>query len=270
LKRSRIFKVFLSGISVFFIFSCSSSTIRPEPFCEILTDETDGIVNLRKEADFSAKAITRIPLKNKIIKKLGISNDEKWINLQYGNHTGWVNVSYVSCRYAPADAQSVVAESALHVMNAIKENNWAAVSKFVHPVKGVRFSPYAFASLETDQVYKSDELSQAIGNKDKRVWGVSDGSGDPILLSFDEYVERYIRKHNYWESIAVTYNQFADGETANNNIIEAYPHTIVVEYSLVGLDAAVHATIWSKLRLVFEKSNNTWFVVGIMHSSWTV
>ena len=55
-----------------------------------------------------------------------------------------------------------------------------------------------------------------------------------------------------------------------NNIIEVYPEAVVVEYHFEGFDPQYAGMDWRSLRLVFEESGGTWYLVGIVHDEWTI
>ncbi|TAH68614.1 MAG: hypothetical protein EWM47_07910, partial [Anaerolineaceae bacterium] len=47
-----------------------------------------------------------------------------------------------------ADVKEIIEAISEEVMTAISEKDGAAISEFTHPVKGLRFTPYTFVSLE--------------------------------------------------------------------------------------------------------------------------
>jgi hypothetical protein len=43
-----------------------------------------------------------------------------------------------------------------------------------------------------------------------------------------------------------------------------------VEYHFSGFDKKFEGMDWASLKLVFENSNNEWYLVGIVHDQWTI
>lgn len=43
-----------------------------------------------------------------------------------------------------------------------------------------------------------------------------------------------------------------------------------VEYHFPGFEKKYEGKDWKSLRLVFEKKNDRWYLVGIVHDQWTI
>ncbi len=169
------------------------------------------------------------------------------------------------------EAERVIASRARQVILALKAGNMARFSTFVHPQKGVRFSPYASVLPDEDRVLKRNQLSQMWASNQRYKWGAYDGSGDPIRLTFRKYYRRFIFDHDYSRAKDFGYNpaNMSHGNTPNT-IREHYPESIAVEYHFSGFDEKVSGMDWVSLWLVFEKRGNEWFAVGIVHDEWTI
>ena len=55
-------------------------------------------------------------------------------------------------------SEAVAREAAMEVIAALKARDMAAVAKWAHPYRGVRFSPSVFVNPETDQVWSAAAL----------------------------------------------------------------------------------------------------------------
>ena len=55
-------------------------------------------------------------------------------------------------------AKKIIEEVSNELINAISIKDFKTVSKFTHPVKGVRFTPYTNVSLEQDIVFSREEI----------------------------------------------------------------------------------------------------------------
>lgn len=176
-----------------------------------------------------------------------------------------------SAQLASKDAERIIAGRARQVLLALKAGNMSKLSTFVHPQKGVRFSPYASVLLDEDRVLKRNQLTQMWASNRKYNWGSYDGSGDPIRLTFRKYHRRFIFDHDYSRAKDRAYNpeNMSHGNTPNN-IREIYPQSIAVEYHFSGFDERVSGHDWVSLWLVFEKKAGQWYLVGIVHDEWTI
>jgi hypothetical protein len=174
-------------------------------------------------------------------------------------------------RISPQEAKRIIAGRAKSVIQALKAGNIAKFSIFVHPQKGVRFSPYASVLPDQDRVLRRKQLAQVWASSKRYRWGEYDGSGDPIRLSFRKYHRRFIFDHDFSRAESVNYNPPSMSQGNTPNTIQAvYPTSIAVGYHFSGFDPKVSGMDWSSLWLVFEKSGSEWFLVGIVHDEWTI
>ena len=174
-------------------------------------------------------------------------------------------------RISSKESERIITGRAKSVLQALKAGNLAKFSTFVHPQKGVRFSPYAQVLPDEDRVIKQNQLVRTWSSKTRYKWGAYDGSGDPIRLTFRKYHRRFIFDHDFSRAESVVYNpeHMSRGNTPNN-IPEIYPHSIAVEYHFSGFEERYSGHDWVSLWLVFEKRGSNWYLVGIVHDEWTI
>ena len=111
--------------------------------------------------------------------------------------------------------EGVARDAAMEVISGLKARDMAAVSKWAHPYRGVRFSPSVFVNTETDQVWSAAELPAWFEDRTPRVWGSSEswrdykrrGSSSPtyslIRMTPTEYFERYIFDRDYSQGATI-------------------------------------------------------------------
>lgn len=176
-----------------------------------------------------------------------------------------------SAQISSTEAERIIAVRARQVILSLKAGNMAKFSTFVHPQKGVRFSPYASVLPGEDRVLKRHQLRQTWASSKKYKWGAYDGSGDPIRVTFRKYYRQFIFDHDFSRAKDLAYNpENMSHGTTPNNIREIYPQSIAVEYHFSGFDERVSGHDWVSLWLVFEKRGREWFVVGVVHDQWTI
>ncbi|MEY9353735.1 hypothetical protein ABIF99_002581 [Bradyrhizobium japonicum] len=164
----------------------------------------------------------------------------------------------------PEQAQNIIAEQASRTVAALKTHDMNELAKLVHPVKGVRFSPYAFLDTQADVRFTAVMIRRAFADRKIRAWGTYDGSGKPMRLSFADYYKRFVYDRDFARS-PVSYNnqQSARGNTRDNSRGE-YPDAIIVEFHFPGAgDSCV-------LRLIFQQYRGAWYLVHIVHDEWTI
>ena len=59
------------------------------------------------------------------------------------------------------------------------------------------------------------------------------------------------------------------GNTIDNSR-QVYPRARIVEYYLPGSHPETGSMDWRSLRLVFERQDDRWRLVGVIHGEWTI
>lgn len=161
-------------------------------------------------------------------------------------------------------------EKANTVVQTLKEKDMSVFSDYVHPTKGVRFSPYSHVDKDKDLVFTAEDVKQLMTDETVYTWGVFDGSGEPIEMTFAAYYERFVYDEDYVNAEEVSVNeQLGQGNTIDNSQ-EVYPNAKVVEYHFSGFDPEYAGMDWRSLRVVLEHEGDEWFVVAIIHDEWTI
>ncbi len=144
-------------------------------------------------------------------------------------------------------SEAVARQAAMEVIAALKARDMAAVAKWAHPYRGVRFSPSVFVNPETDQVWSAAELPAWFEDRTRRVWGSSESWRDYeerippglptyslIRMTATEYYERYIFDRDYSQGakIHVTDNRNSrPAQPDEGDIPESYGNNVAGLYS---------------------------------------
>lgn len=172
----------------------------------------------------------------------------------------------------PGEGQPPTAlEAAATVMKALKNSDMETLAAWVHPDKGVRFSPYAYVDPKKDLVFTRDKLEGVMKDNTKYDWREFAGSGELIKLTFAEYFKQFVYDADFAGDAEIALNRGLGQGTTVNNINEVYPKEThdFVEYHIDGIDPSVEGMDWRSLRLVFEKMGEDRALVGIVHDQWT-
>jgi hypothetical protein len=169
---------------------------------------------------------------------------------------------------APEDAREIIFPLYSRVLRALQSRDMNSLSRLVHPVKGVRFAPYAFLESATDLRFSAGAIHRAFADQRKRIWGSYDGSGYPIRLSFQEYYQKFVYNRDFAQVARISYNSGPghQGNTVDNSRKE-FPRAIIVEAYDPGDGESNN---WTSLRLVFEQQGGAWYLVYIVHDEWTI
>lgn len=167
-------------------------------------------------------------------------------------------------------AESIIKETASEVITALKEKNAEQLAAFVHPEKGVRFTPYTYVSLDNDLVFDQKRIENFFVDETKYLWGQYDGTGRDIHLTPQEYYAEFIYTHDFINAEQIGYNEVLSSGNMLENQFEVYENPIVVEYYFSGFNPDYAGLDWRSLRLVFEPYLASWKLVGIIYNQWTI
>ena len=170
---------------------------------------------------------------------------------------------------APTSQNSLL-QTALNVVEVINDEDMQALSDFVHPIKGVKFSAYGHINVSSDLTFINTQVANLMNDTEVYTWGNYDGSGEPINLNFADYFDEFIYDEAYNNPNVIGNNVSIAQGNIINNIADAYPDGEFVDFHFTGFEPQFEGLDWSSLKLVFEEDNGTWYLVGIVHDQWTV
>jgi hypothetical protein len=168
-----------------------------------------------------------------------------------------------------ADAETAVGSLVRDTLAAFKKRDGPALAALAHPSKGVRFSPYAYLQA-TNITLTAAQLTTGFTDPTKRTWGITDGKGDPIILTFAEYARTYIYARDFASSSQTAFNKTIGSGNTIDNTADVYPNTILFEAYDPGPDPGLKDIQWQCVRLLFERSGDRWFLVSVVHGEWTI
>ncbi len=165
---------------------------------------------------------------------------------------------------APADVQQL----ARTVLQNLKNKDYPALQKAVHPQKGLLFSPYGFIDTSSAIRLPGAAIGRFLSRDtvQKQLWGFQDGSGDSLLLTAPAYLRRYVYDRDFAGSDSVLLNKMPLRGNSLNNLKDVFPDAEVVEI----FDPGTDEMDWRVLRLVFQTFEGRPYLVAIVHDEWTI
>lgn len=158
------------------------------------------------------------------------------------------------------------------VLKLIKSADFMRLSEYVNKSKGLQFSPY-------DDVYEGgpdvirfskQNVKTFMDIKKIYIWGVYDGSGFDIKLTPKEYFKKFIYDIDFEKKADVVFiGNIKSKSPKDINIdldylFKIYPKSSIAHYYYKGsLDNSFCDL--KKLTLVFEKIEDKWCLIGILH-----
>ncbi len=165
---------------------------------------------------------------------------------------------------------SLLLKTSAEILRTLKQKDFAALAAHIHPSLGVRLSPYAFIDTINHQVLSRADFRNKEKLPERVNWGHYDGSGDPILIGFDKYMEEFVYDEDFLNAPQKAVNQLLGGGNSLNNLAAVYPGCPFTEFYFPGIDPQYAGMDWVTLRLVFKQEKNNYYLVGIVHDQWTI
>lgn len=190
-----------------------------------------------------------------------------WLAVDFQNQQGWAQTAHLALQQGSLPDE--LALMAQFVASALQAGDYGSLAKLVHPQFCLRFAPYQFLR-ETDQVFCQEGLAAAAQSESLLVWGQYDGSGETILLTFQEYHNRFVYDEDYFQPLVVGFDREVSQGNSINNIPDIYPDGMMVEYYFPGFDPQYGGMDWRSLRMVFVELDGQWHLVALVHGEWTI
>jgi len=158
---------------------------------------------------------------------------------------------------------------AYRVLEYIRDDDFISLSYIVHPEKGVVISPYATINLSTDRQFSVEQIATLDTDTNIYVWGVINGSGEPITLTPEEYFEKFIPAADHMDAAVIGINQVVKSGNALENITEIFPNVSFVDFH-IPCGKPADESDWRSLRLGFEEYNGYLRLIAIVYNTWSI
>lgn len=160
--------------------------------------------------------------------------------------------------------------AACAVNRCLQRQDWSTLSAYVHPERGVTFTPYSTVEPDSDLNFSADQIKTLAQDQNVYTWGFEDGRGDPIQMTILQYFERYVYDRDYTQAPEIGVDRIITGGNALENLAEAYPGCRFVDFGFPSADPVNDGLDWSSLKLVFQPEGEHWYLVGVVHGEWTI
>ncbi len=157
---------------------------------------------------------------------------------------------------------------AAYVILLLKNQDMQALAEVVHRNVGVRFSPYAYVQPD-NMIFLKTQIAGMMDDPTIFHWGIADGSGMDIDLTFAEYFADFVYDVDFASAPQIAVNQRLGIGNSIDNSQEVYAGNMVVEYYIPGIDPQYDGMDWRSLRLVFKYCQGNYDLIGIIHDEWT-
>jgi len=158
------------------------------------------------------------------------------------------------------------------ILTEIKEKNYLSIAKYIDPILGVRFSPYAYVDTLNNVVLSKEtfQIEAGIPKQSKILWGVIDPTEKPIKMTLNQFMQKFVYDVDFAQPEKRSLDKFLGGGNSLNNLSEVYKGCHFTESYFSGFEEKYQGYDWRTLRLVFKKRNDEFYLVGIIHDEWTI
>ena len=173
---------------------------------------------------------------------------------------------------APSGEANFAELSALaySVLEHIADRDYAALSRVAHPEFGVVFSPSATITLSTNRRFSAERIAAFGTDNTVYVWGILNGSGEPIEMTPEEYFAGFIYNRNYASAKAVGINNIVRSGNALENIRDVFPNIQFLDFHIPGSNGEASEDFeWTSLRIGFEEYEGRLYLTLISQSGWS-
>ena len=191
--------------------------------------------------------------------------------------TGAASAGGISCSepgetggcLVPEDNRTLL-EAGNAVLESLQWEDMEGLAALVDPDRGVTFTPYSTVDPHSDLTFLPQQLTQAGINESTYIWGITQGKGEAIVLTLSEYLRNYVFDRDYTKAPVIGVDYVISSGNSLENVDDAYPDARFVEYYFPGQDPEAAGLDWSALKLVFLEREETYWLIGIIHSEWTI
>ena len=154
-------------------------------------------------------------------------------------------------------------EAAGEVVRALRDRDLDRLAYWVDEERGVLFSPHRRLDPAASPTFFPGELPQ-FSEDSKISWGIQEGTGNAIELSFREYFETFVYDEDFAQAPTVSVNRPARPGDSPYNGQDIFPGSSYVEYYFPRQESRGSAG-WKSLILVFLPSDGEWRLVAVAH-----
>ena len=165
---------------------------------------------------------------------------------------------------------SILLKTTQNILTLLKNKNYLAFANYIHPVEGIRFSPYGFVDTAHDMKLSKQKFINQVREQDMLIWGKFDGTGDPIQMTLNNYMQRFVYDVDFVKPEKRSVNEIIGSGNSLNNLELVYRNCDFTESNFSGFDKKYAGMDWRSLRLVFKVRDRKFFLVGIVHDEWTI
>ncbi|MGP4787752.1 hypothetical protein ACTXGJ_01330 [Psychrobacter sp. 1Y11] len=185
-------------------------------------------------------------------------------------HNAAINTPVIHNQNSTSAPAQTLEQQALRIQQALANGSYASIKNDIHPIRGVRFSMYAYVRPESDKSFSRTQFAQYLQKSDIRfTWGEKDGTGDPLITTLPDYLQTWVNAEVFDENATMTVNDSQATGNSIDNLSKIYQNADYVEFYKDGSEQ-YGGMDWRAMRLVFDEYQGKRYLVAIISDQWTV
>lgn len=160
--------------------------------------------------------------------------------------------------------------TACAALRTIQKRDFKGLAAYVDGTQGLTFTSFSTVDREVDLTFTASQVAGFDQETNKFNWGVNPETNETLNMTPEQYFSAYMYGVDYSQAPQIGVDKINIMGNALENVTEAYPGCRFVEFTFPGLGSGTQRQEWSSLKLVFTLSQNSWKLVGLIHSQWTV
>ena len=209
--------------------------------------------------------VERLKEQNQLLSQQLLESQEEIQKLQ--NEVNVLSTQTAQLQPVPIP-EGTLEELAAEILPVMQAKDFVALARFVHPEKGVRFSPQGYIKTDTDLVFTREQVANFALYSNNFTWGAHFAKDELLEMSVNDYWDKYVvplLPDQEWVMLD------EDEETpseAIDNFYEVYPQGRYIDFLKPGTEEFSNLD-WQSLRLAFEQAaDGAYYLVGIIHDNW--
>jgi len=147
------------------------------------------------------------------------------------------------------------------IISVIIDQNFIRITKYVNDKKGLLITMYPVIALKYDPVFTKQQISKFKNTKEEYKWGLEEGSGEMFLGTPNKFFSTFMDiELNRISRVGM--NTMLTTPGYKENQWDVFSNSIVIEY-YVNPSSEFSGMDWLSVRLIFEKIDNKYYLVGL-------
>src|SRR5690554_8127198 len=133
-----------------------------------------------------------------------------------------VLVLFAACEEEPAHSGRSLEVQADSIVHLLHDAAWQSLSTYVHPERGLTFSPYSYVEPDEAVSLSREEIAAIASDSTEYLWGYEDGTGDDIRMTPAVYISERVMNRDFRSARRGARDEVIETGNTMNNLPNAF------------------------------------------------